>query len=67
MKLWTSTDHPGHYPVGVASIILAETHSQACDLLQDALRSKGLPTLPFSLEEVDMEVLQAIILNDGDY
>lgn len=66
MKLWTRTDHAYHWPVGVASIVLAP-------LLTAELAKHGLappnvsPEHLFTLQEVDMAKEQAIVLHDGEY
>lgn len=69
VKLFTCTDHDGHWPVGVASIVLADNEMQAGMMLAHELLKKGLdPVKPaFTLTEVDMSQPCAIILNDGDY
>lgn len=72
MKLFYSTDHQGHWPVGVASIVVAESEGDARRILTDALAAEGLRSNSsrddgFSLVEVDLSKSQAIILNNGDY
>lgn len=68
MKLFTCTDHDCFYPVGVASIILADSKEEAAQQLSVALSLRGLdPSSGFTLEEVDLTVKTAIILRDGDY
>ncbi len=72
MKLFYSTDHEGHWPVGVASVVIAENVSEARRLLTEALAGEGLRSQSsrgegFTLREVDLTIPQAIILNNGDY
>jgi hypothetical protein len=68
MKLFTCTDHDSFYPVGVSSIILADSKEEAAWQLSIALGLRGLePEKGFTLEEVDLTVRTAIILNDGNY
>lgn len=68
MKFFTCTDHAGHWPVGVASIVLAEDEEEAWKQLSFALALKGLSgDKPFTLVEVPLTTKTAIVLNDGDY
>jgi hypothetical protein len=68
LRLWVCTDHAGHYPVGVASIVLAPTEERARELLSAKLREHGLDPEagPYTLEERRL-VECAYVLNDGDY
>ena len=67
LRLFTCTDHKGHYPVGVASIVLAETEPEAYQMLRDALNDAGLDgDAEFTLTEVYFDK-QVIILHDGNY
>lgn len=69
MKLFTCTDHPGHWDIPVASVIVAESEGQARELLDAALRERGLDPKaePYTLQEIDLSVTQTIVLCDGDY
>ena len=68
MNLYVCTDHDGHYPVGVCSIVVAASEAEARDLLVPELRSHGLdPNKPFSLRLINMEKPRAFVLLDGDY
>lgn len=67
MKLYTCTDHEGHYPVGTASIVIADDICEAKQLLLRELSKIGIDEPDLSLEEVTLNKKQAIILNDGDY
>lgn len=67
LKVWVCTDHATFYPVGGASVVLAETKDIAERLLRDALKRHGLDgDRPFTLTPVD-HWRQAIILCDGNY
>ncbi len=72
MKLFYSTDHAGHWPVGVASIVVAENEDDARRLLAEALAAEGLRAQSsrddgFTLHEIDLSKGHAIVLNNGDY
>lgn len=59
------TDHDGFWPVGACSVVLAPSETLARELLEQALRTRGLDaTKPFTLTEIGVG---AHILNDGDY
>lgn len=66
-RLFTCVDHDHIYPVGVASIVIADDETEAHDILQKALDERGLGTEYFSLQEVSLENSIAIILRDGNY
>lgn len=68
MKVWTCTDHDTMYPVGGASVVIAENESEARLLLDKELRENGCnPDKGYTLQEVDLSKAQAIVLNNGDY
>lgn len=70
MKVYTCTYHDGHYPVGVASVIVANNLTEAHDLLDDELEKFGLkPWIEsnYRLWAVDLTKPNAEILNDGNY
>lgn len=68
MRIWYSNDHEGHYPVGVASVVVAEDEDEARDLLILKLREHGLEQKrPFRLTEIKTDQARAIVINDGDY
>lgn len=68
LRIWTCTDHEGHWTVGSASVVVAETEDQARVLLVHALRGHGIVTTldKFTLTEIEMYP-HAIVLNDGSY
>ena len=67
MKVFTCIDHDTKWPVGGASIIVAEDKRKARGLLNSALRDQGLDIKGYSLQEVDIKTPGVTILNDGDY
>ena len=68
LRLWTCTDHEIFYPVGGASVVVAETEAEARELLFQALDDKGLRgKLPFVLHEIKLDKSFAYILQDGNY
>jgi hypothetical protein len=67
MKIFTCTDHDGHW-VGVASVVVAPSEEIARRLLQIELRSHGLSgNKPFHLREINTTEERAFVLQDGDY
>lgn len=67
MKLFTCTDHRGHYPTGTASIVLADSKEEAFKMLSDELKRLGLEDEIFELNEVNTKVKSVYVLQDGDY
>ena len=69
MRVFTHTGFTGHYPVGVAAIIVAEYPYMALGMLNEELRQRGLPgnAQPEDLMEVDLENESCEILMDGNY
>jgi len=71
MRVFTCIDHDCVYPVGVASVVVAEDEQQAVELLNAALVERGLspstPDNPDTFVEVDLTKPMAIVLRDGDY
>lgn len=67
MKVFTSNDFEGHWPVPVAAVIVAETEGDAWVLLSEALKKDGLPGHDFTLEEIDCATPRATVLSNGDY
>lgn len=70
MRLWASTDHHCHWPVGCASIVLAHDEDEARALLDAALIEHGLEPgsrSPYTLTEIPMDQARAVVLNDGEY
>lgn len=68
MKVFTSRDFKGHWPVGTAAVIVAENEQEAAELLTEVAAMRGLEIGDdFTLQEVPITQTQAIILRDGDY
>jgi hypothetical protein len=69
MKLFSHTSFGGHYPVGVAAVVVAEDKKQAKSLLEADLKMAGLPQeiSEDDLDEIGLESPKSIILNDGNY
>lgn len=69
MNVYTANDWRGHYPVGAAAVIVAETHEQAKVLLEARLAAEGLAQ-DVPLDEIyplDMSTARAFVLVDGNY
>jgi hypothetical protein len=68
LNVYTCTDHAGHWPAGVASVVVAETEDMARDLLAAELKTHGLDeTKPFTLRRINTAHPKAFVLLDGDY
>ncbi|MGE3150892.1 MAG: hypothetical protein AB7K04_17735 [Pseudorhodoplanes sp.] len=68
MNVYTCVDHDGHYPVGVSSVVVADTEEDARALLSAALTEHGLDgRRPFTLRRISTDDPRAFILQDGDY
>jgi hypothetical protein len=70
LKVFVCVDHDRHYPVGAASIVIAETIEQAQQLLDEKLKEQGLKpheNEPYTLKELSLETSYAEILVNGDY
>lgn len=70
MRIFVCTDHDGHYPVGVASVIAAEHMHDAKKLLDDELKKAGLRDFSqsqYTFKEINTMEANAVILNDGNY
>lgn len=70
LRVFTCTDHEGHWPVGVASVIVAADEAGAMALLIAELLKHGLkpnPRAAATLTEISTEAPCAYVLADGDY
>lgn len=67
MNVYVCTDHKGHWPVGVASVVIAATEDDARALLEMELVAHGLGGGTFTLRKIQNEKPQAFVLMDGDY
>ena len=70
MKVYTCKDHDAHWPVGVASVIIANNEEEAKQLLDLALIEQGLGGFddePYTLEEMDITEPGVEMLCNGSY
>ena len=69
MNVYVCTDHEGHWPVGVCSLIVAKDEDEAKRLLVTELLTHGLKQdgKPFELREINVSEPRAFVLLDGDY
>jgi len=69
LNVYTCVDHGGHWPVGVASVVVAGDETQARGLLDTQLREHGLnPDKPkYTLLRINTDEPRAFVLRDGDY
>ena len=67
MRVFTCTDHAGHWPVGVASVVVAENISIAYETLMGELANQGLARSHFTLVELPLDKSSCRILCNGDY
>ncbi len=70
IRLFVCTDHDMHWPVGAASVVLAQDEEQARVLLDSELVSRGLKPYakkPYQLREIPLDQLMAEVLVDGNY
>lgn len=69
MNTYTITGFTGHWPVGTAAVVVAQTAAMAAQALEEALRQQGLPQVidPAKMERLSTYVPTIRILNDGNY
>lgn len=70
MNVWTSTDFAGHWPVGTAAVVVAETEDDARALLDEELALYGLGASAaqgYTLKHLPMFRPAAVVLADGNY
>jgi hypothetical protein len=69
LKVFTNIAFEGHYPVGVAAIIIAKDKHDAARLLSNALFDAHLDpnVTEENMIEVNSDEEQALILCDGNY
>lgn len=69
MKVWTNTKFQGHWPVGTAAVVVADTAEQAAELLNNALICRGLgrTAIAADFEKLPTNRPIAVVLNNGDY
>lgn len=66
MNVYYNDSFRGHYPVGTAAVVKAETKEDAARILEVALEAAGLgqSVPPSDMIEVTTPV---VIINNGDY
>lgn len=68
MNVYVCTDHDGHYPVGVCSVVIANSEPEAKGLLRAELHEHGLDeTKPFTLRLLSTLAPKAFVILDGEY
>lgn len=70
MRLFICTDHDDHWPVGVASVVVARDEDEARRLLDQELMGRGLrphARKAYTFREVDLSAPVAIVMCDGNY
>ena len=70
MQVWTCTNHENFWPVGAASVVVAENEAQAREILTAALHKRGLgQQMPEDLELKPLNTTDAhaVVLWDGNY
>lgn len=68
MDVYVCDDHDGHWPVGVCSIVVANSEHEARGLLQAELHEHGLDEKkPFTLRRLNTDAPRAFVIRDGDY
>ncbi len=70
MLIWTCEDHDGHWPVPVASVVVAPSEEAARALLDAELVSRHLkPSAkqPYTLTLLDPAEAGVRMLSDGEY
>lgn len=67
MRLFSSKDFEGHWPVGTAAVVMAEDEAAARVLLLAELKEHHLSVGEFTLQEIPMGKPLAVVLSDGDY
>lgn len=69
LGVYVCNQFTGHYPTGVAAVVVAESQEHAAQLLNEQLRLEGLSGDANSnmMALVMQESPQAVILCDGNY
>ena len=69
MNVYTTTDFPGHWPVGVAAVVVANDENEAHHLMREALDPSLRPdeNHDFEFQRLDVDRPNAVILHDGEY
>jgi hypothetical protein len=69
MQVWLNSRFKGHYQVGTAAVVVAETVEDAADILNDSLEACGLPRPATADQFVRLKINKplAVVLADGNY
>ena len=68
MRVWTTNDFTGHWPVGAAGVVVAEDEIHARALFDTVLAIDGLdPSDGYTLVELDLDIPHPVILVNGEY
>ena len=69
MAVFVNSAFEGHWPVGVAAVVIANTAIEAAELLNDELQKRGLRRSATREQFVKLadDKHQAVVLCDGDY
>ena len=69
MKVWTNNKFHGHYPVGTAAVVVAESEQMAAAVLNQKLLAHGLAAsaTPEQFERLPTTHTLAVVLCDGNY
>jgi hypothetical protein len=69
LGVYVCNQFTGHYPVGSAAVVVAESQQRAAQILNDQLREQGLigDATANMMALVVQKAPQAIILCDGNY
>lgn len=70
MKVFTCTDHDGHWPVGISVVVVAPSLDDAKRVLDEALRGDGLKPVAegeYTLNLVDTTIANAVVHHDRNY
>ncbi|CUR70308.1 hypothetical protein [Achromobacter xylosoxidans] len=69
MPVYINTDFRGHWPVGTAAVVVADTPDRAAKLLEKALDERGLVQVipPVHMVPISHTCESVAILCDGNY
>ncbi len=69
-RVFTCADFDGHWPVGTAAVVIAESPEVAASALENELQCRGLTQRinPTQMQEIERSAAPVVkILADGDY
>lgn len=70
MKVWTNNKFTGHYPIGAAAVVVAESAEDAAFYLALEFKKCGLKTefaKAGDFEELPLKMGHVTVLCDGNY